>query len=127
MTDHDYQLESFAAIRKRLGWRLHVGIWIFGIGGSFITMYFCPSYFWPVMAASGAIGITLLRFWLFSRRGWFWMTLATMALLQVPFVIISRDVASNWKYLFAFPFMLVDLVVMDSVVRWISPELNRDS
>jgi hypothetical protein len=124
---HGYELESFASIRKRLGWRLQMGIWIFVIGGGFITLYLRPSYYWPILAASGATGAILLRFWAFSRRGWFWMTMTAFTLLQVPFIILSRDIAIRWKWVFGFFFMLLDFLVMDAVVRWVSPELRRNS
>lgn len=125
--DHGYRIESFAAKRKRLGWRFHVGILVFVAIGASITLYLCPSYYFSILAASGAIGMIFLRFWTFSRRAWFWMTMTAMALLQIPFIIVSRDIANNWKWSFGFFFMLVDFVIMDRVVRWVSPELRRNS
>jgi len=124
--NHSYQIESFAAIRKRLGWRFHVGLLVFVAVTASITLYLCPSYFFPVSAASGAIGAILLRFWTFSRRAWFWMTMVPLVVLQIPCVIVSRDIAANWKWSFGFFFMLIDFLVMDSVLRWISPELRRN-
>jgi hypothetical protein len=125
MTDDcSYKIESFAAMRKRLGWRLHAGILVFVAIGASVTLYLCPGYYWPVSAASGAIGLIFLRFWTFSRCGWFWMTMTAMALIQIPFIIVSRDIANDWKWSFGFLFMIVDFVVMDSVVRWVAPSLS---
>jgi hypothetical protein len=119
------EIETFAEIRKRLGWRLHAGIWCFGIGGAIVTMYVCPAYFWPIVAAAGAIGLILLRFWNFSTRAWFWMAMVPLAILQIPLIVISRDVGAKWSWLFGFFFMLADILMMDTVIKWVSPELKR--
>ena len=104
-----------------------MGILIFVAVGASITLYLCPNYYFSVSAASGAIGMILMRFWTFSRRAWFWMTVTAMAVVQIPFVIVSRDIANKWKWSFGFFFMLVDFFIMDLVVRWVSPELRRET
>lgn len=126
-SDHGYKIESFAAMQKRLGCRFYVGIVIFVAVGASTTLYLCPNYYFSISAASVAIGMILVRFWTFSRRAWFWMTIAAMTVVQIPFVLVSRDIANNWKWSFGFLFILVDFFIMDLVVRWVSPELRRDS
>jgi len=54
------------------------------------------------------------------------MTMVPLVVLQIPCVIVSRDIAANWKWSFGFFFMLIDFLIMDSVLRWISPELRRN-
>jgi hypothetical protein len=127
MADEAYKIESFAEMRKRLGWKFHLRIFAFVAVTASITLYLVPAYYFAASAASGAVGLIFMRYWVFSRRGWFWMTMGPMILGQAPFIVVSRDIANNWRWSFGFLFMLVDFVVMDLVVRWVSPELRRDT
>jgi hypothetical protein len=124
---HGYELESFPAIRKRLGWRFHVGILCFIFAQSSATLFWLPGFYWSVLAVSVAIGVVVLRFWAFSRRRWFWMVMAPMIILQAPLVIAVNEAAKRYKGLFSFFVALADITVMNIAVRWVSPELRQDS
>jgi hypothetical protein len=119
------EIETFTAKRKRLGWRLHAILLLYGAITAFVVLYLAPNYFYAIGAWSLAIGLTLLRFWAFSRRGWFWMTMMVMAIVQVPLIGTFRDFAARWKWAYGFGYGLAACIAMDYVVRWIAPDSRR--
>jgi len=101
-------LESIPAMRKRLGWRLYAGTLVLMVAVSVPILYWWPDYYWSVLPASLAIASILLRFWVFSRRLWFWVTMAAMTILQIPLVIGVHDMANRYKGSLAFFFILIE-------------------
>jgi hypothetical protein len=118
-------LVSISDITKKLGWRFYAGIVLYSLVVLLVTMRFCPSFYWSSSAAVGVIALTMVRFWAFSRRLWFWATLVLMAVLQIPLVLATNEWANRYKGSFIFLFMLFDFVVIDLVIRWVSPELKK--
>ena len=118
-------LESIPEITKRLGWRLYLGIVIYVAVVLFVTMRWFPGFYWSISAAGFVISATIVRFWVFSRRPWFWAMILPMAVLQVPVVFATNEWANRYKGSFIFFLVLFEFFVIDVVVRWISPELRR--
>jgi hypothetical protein len=119
---HGYEPESFTALRRRLGWRFHVGILALVAAQGSAILYWCPRYYWSSAASNAAVGAMLLRFWAFRRRVWFWMAMAPMTLIQVPLIIVSNDTANRYRGEFVFLVTLADFLVMNAVVGWICPK-----
>jgi hypothetical protein len=123
-TESVYELESFAAIQKRLGWRFYAGILLYAALVIPPMLYWAPTYYWSVLSAGAAIGFVLIRFWAFSKRTWFWTAIVTATLLQIPIVIATHGIATRYKGSFALFFMLIDFMCIDIALRKISPELR---
>jgi hypothetical protein len=120
----DDVLESVPQITARLGWRLYVGAVLYVVTGLFITIRWFPNHYWSALAVIGVILITLVRFWAFSRKPWFWVTMVPLAALQLPLMLATNQLANRYKGSFIFFLMLFDLFFLDLVLRWISPELR---
>jgi hypothetical protein len=90
-------LESIPEITKRLGWRLYVGAILYTIAILFVTMRWCPKYYWSAIAAAGVIAATIIRFWAFSRRLWCWITIVVVVVLQVPLVLVTNELGTEFQ------------------------------
>jgi hypothetical protein len=119
-------LESIPEITARLGWRLYLGVALYAVTGLVVTMRWFPNYYWSALAVIGVILLTLMRFWAFSRKPWFWVTMVPLAALQLPLMLTTNQLANRFKGSFIFFLMLFDLFFLDLVVRWISPELRAE-
>ncbi len=117
-------LERIPQITKRLGWRLHLGVVLYTAVVLFVTMRWFPKFYWSIFAAGLVISAVIIRFWLFSRRLWFWAAILLMAVLQVGVVFATNEWANRYKGSFIFFLILFEFFVIDAVVRWISPELR---
>jgi len=122
--NQDGVLESIPQITARLGWRLYLGVALYAITGLLVTMLWFPNYYWSALAVIGVILLTIVRFWAFSRKPWFWATMVPLAALQLPLMLATNQLANRYKGSFIFFLMLFDLFFVDLVVRWISPELR---
>src|SRR6266851_2813928 len=92
-------LESIPEITKRLGWRLYLGVVLYAAVVLFVTMRWFPGFYWSISAAGFVISATIVRFWVFSRRPWFWAMILPMAVLQVPVAagfVISATIVRFW-------------------------------
>src|SRR4051794_21614239 len=45
------------------------------------------------------------KYW---HQSWFWMTIAALAVLQVPAAILARPLIDRFRFVFMLPFGLVD-------------------
>jgi hypothetical protein len=122
--NQDGVLESIPEITARLGWRLYLGVALYAITGLLVTMRWFPNYYWSALAVIGVVLLTIVRFWAFSRKPWFWVTMVPLAALQFPLMLATNPLANTYKGSFIFFLMLFDLFFLDLVVRWISPELR---
>src|SRR5450631_1684777 len=118
-------LESIPEITKRLGWRLYLGVVLYAAVALFVTMRWFPGFYWSISAAGFVIIAPIVRFWVFSRRLWFWAVILPMAVLQVPVVFATNEWANRYKGSFIFLLVLFEFFVIDLVVRLISPELRQ--
>jgi hypothetical protein len=101
------------------GWRLHVGILAFAVVVLVLDLRF-PGWGEPILAAGAAVGISLLalrRFWTLKR---FWTSMAVVTVLHVPMLVAAKPLADRFKFLFALPFALLDLILIMLVLSWIS-------
>src|SRR5450432_4843936 len=101
-------LESIPEITKRLGWRLYLGVILYAAVVLFVTMRWCPAFYWSVSAAGVVISATIVRFWVFSRRLWFWATILPMVVLQVPVVFATNEWANRYRGSFIFFLVLFE-------------------
>jgi hypothetical protein len=122
--NQDGVLESIPQITARLGWRLYLGVALYAITGLLVTIRWFPNYYWSALAVSGVILFVLVRFWTFSRKPWFWVTMVPLTAVQYPLMLAANQLANRYKGSFIFFVMLLDFFLIDLVIRWISPELR---
>src|SRR5215831_8484965 len=105
------ELEPLSVIVKRLGWKFQVGLGVFVLVILITSIYTSISYYWVASAVAFPIGGIVLRFWAFSRKAWFWLTVAILTICHVPLIFVFRDLASSLRALFVFPFGLLDFTL----------------
>ena len=123
MSDREFR-EKFVKDRK-VTWRVYVAATVLGVIGVFLEQEVHGISRFLGSAGAALLGVMVVkrRYWGFW---WFWATFGALVTFQVPLVIFTKPLMDYLKFLFMWPFAIVDLFAMSLAVEVVADYFEVD-
>jgi hypothetical protein len=106
-------------------WPVHLALVTWAIAAVSLE-HWLPGWGVPVGIGGLVVGLiihALRRLW---HEVWFWVTVAILAMLQVPLMLYVQPYMNRLKLLFVFPFAVIDFLAFGIVIQCVAFLCSRN-